>query len=93
MKQLAKQRATCSKKAQDKVAKDWSDNGFKDLSESQLVKSGFKPTIKGSGTEPMWQVVMDLTFLWCKEHKNLISHETVSAIKKKARGISHVLLY
>ena len=36
----------------------------------------------------MWQVAMDLAFLWCKQHKKLISHETVAAaMKKKTRGV------
>ena len=86
MKQLAKQRAKHRPKVQSKVEKDWNDGGFKDLSEEQLVK-GFRTAIKSGRTEPMWQVVMDLTFLWCKQHKKLISHETVAKLKKKTAGV------
>ena len=30
---------------------------------------------------------MDLTFLWCKQHKKLISHETATELKKKTAGV------
>ena len=44
-------------------------------------------TINSGRTEPMWQVVVDLTFLWCEQHKKLISHKTVTALKKKTAGV------
>ena len=86
MKQLASQRATCKKKAQKKVEEDWKRSGIKKLSEDQLVE-GFTNTINSSRAEPMWQVVMDVVFLWCKKHKKLISHKTVSKLKGKVAGI------
>ena len=86
MKQLATQRTSYKKKVQKKVKKDWKRAGIKKLSEDQLVK-GFTNTINSSRTEPMWQVVMDMVFLWCKKHKKLISNETVSKLKKKVSGI------
>ena len=88
MKQLASQRATYKKKAQKKVKKDWKRSGIKKLSEDQLVE-GFTNTINWSRAEPMWQVVMDMVFLWCKKHKKLISNKTVSKLKKKVSGIGH----
>ena len=65
MKQLAKQRTKHRPKVQTKVEKDWNEAGFEDLSEEQLVK-GFRTAIKSGRTEPMWQVVVELTFLWCE---------------------------
>ena len=41
--------------------------------------------VKGP-TEPMWQVIMGLTYLCCQQHKKLISHETVAEIKEMTEG-------
>ena len=56
MGQLSAQRATCKKKAQKKVKKDWKVGGFRKLSEDQLVE-GFHSTITSGRAVPMWQVM------------------------------------
>ena len=35
----------------------------------------------------MWQVMMDIVFLWCEKNKKLISHRTVTKLKRKVAGI------
>ena len=86
MARLSAQHATYKKKVQKKVKKDWKVAGFKKLSEDQLV-DGFHSTITSGRTAPMWQVMMDIVFLWCKKNKKLISHKTVSRLKEKVAGV------
>ena len=86
MAQLSSQRANYKKKAQNKVKKDWKRAGFKKLSEDQLVE-GFTSAVNSSRTVPMWQVMMDVVFLWCKRNKKLISHKTVLKLKEKVAGV------
>ena len=83
---IATQRATCKKKVQSKVRKDWKRAGFKKLSEDQLVE-GFTSAVNSGRAVPMWQVMMDIVFLWCKKNKKLISHRTVSKLKEKVAGV------
>ena len=54
------------------------------LSPLGVCRSG---AITSGRTVPMWQVMMDIVFLWCEKNKKLISHRTVTKLKRKVAGI------
>ena len=52
-----------------------------------VVKVNSSNLDSGLQSKEVALVVIDLTFLWCEQHKKLISRETVTATKKKTRGV------
>ena len=51
------------------------------------LRGSSKSAITSGRAVPMWQVMMDIVFLWCEKNKKLISHRTVTKLKRKVAGI------